>query len=87
MEGITEPISIRRTLPRAGFGVRETAVGEEAYREALAAGRARVEALHRRVRRGRHSRRQGGMAALKEAVATRGPGGSATTSGSGGSRV
>jgi hypothetical protein len=32
----------------------------DAYREALAAGRARVETLHRRVRRGRHGRRRGG---------------------------
>jgi hypothetical protein len=78
--------SEKKSLPRAGFGVSETAVGEDAYREALAAGRGRVEALHRRVRRGRHGRRRGEVAALTEAVATRGAGGSGTTSGSGGSR-
>ena len=66
--------SKKKTFPRAGFGVSETAVGEEAYREALAAGRGRVEALHRRVRRGRHGRRRGGAAALKEAVAYEGGG-------------
>lgn len=46
-------------LSASSIGVSKTAVGGDAYREALAAGQARVEALHRRVRRGRHGRRRG----------------------------
>jgi hypothetical protein len=53
----------------------QPAVGEEAYRETLAAGRGRVEALHRRIRRGRHGRRRGGMAALKGGDGYEGAGG------------
>lgn len=47
-------------MSASSIGVNKTAVGGDAYREALAAGQARVEALHRRIRRGRHGRRRGG---------------------------